>query len=44
MELNKAMAVIGFCFIFILEMKIDSASVCGFLSGDPLGHAQDKLF
>lgn len=37
------MAVIGFCFIFILKMEIDSAAVCGFLFLDPVGHAQDTL-
>lgn len=38
------MVVIGFCFIFIHKMKIDSVAVCGFLFLDPVGHAQDTLF
>lgn len=43
MQLNKAVLVIGFSFIFIHKMKIDSAAVCGFLFQDPVGHAQDML-
>lgn len=31
MQLNKAVVVIGCCFIFIHKIKIDSAAVCGFL-------------
>lgn len=42
MQLNKAVVVIGCCFIFIHKIKIDSAAVCGFLF-PRMGHAQDKI-
>ena len=43
MFLNKAVVVIGFCFIFIHKLKIDSAAVSGFLFWDPVGFTQDTI-